>query len=608
LLIYNNNQSSTTYCKTFGSAEYSSYKPSLVITYNPTISISTTSAAINIGSTLQLSAITYPSGQSVTWITMDSSIATVSSSGLVTGLNVGSTVIIARLTNDASIYSVCSLVVKVPNGFYYLKNYQTNKYLDVSGGSILSGANVQQWEKANVTQQKWLISYQSSGLYTLTPVSCGNMRLDVEGGGSASDTNVQQYTSNYTAAQMWYIIDSGNNTYKLMPQCGSSNALTVKDGSTSNGADVRVYAYQGESKQKWIFEAATISDSIINNGVYRIRNRVTGQYLTLEGNTFDSVNLNHNYNINVKMSNRVYGSRNQMWRVEIIDGYYKLWANELSFEDDYVYEENGVNYATNYARNGRRVMNISGDNAEVVINDSLTSRYFNLISAGGFYYIKTLASAQSKVITYSDSNAIQSNYATSYSQMWIFELIGYKNFSTEISDTVELPITTADKLQSDIIYNSATPAERLLYQNDVFSNYFAAGVASDLAEVNYPDASYALDWYLNEFGDDRYNINFIKLIDEIPENNEADFNDLYEAARALINNTNQSSLNISTINEWNYEITEQNNNWRYAIGNYRTTISASVNKNDVLDTLTLNFYYNFRDFYDWDPNAEDEYG
>ncbi|HBL83555.1 MAG: hypothetical protein A2Y17_06040 [Clostridiales bacterium GWF2_38_85] len=608
MLIYNNNQSSTTYCKTFGSAEYSSYKPSLVITYNPTISISTTSAAINIGSTLQLSAITYPSGQSVTWITMDSSIATVSSSGLVTGLNVGSTVIIARLTNDASIYSVCSLVVKVPNGFYYLKNYQTNKYLDVSGGSILSGANVQQWEKANVTQQKWLISYQSSGLYTLTPVSCGNMRLDVEGGGSASDTNVQQYTSNYTAAQMWYIIDSGNNTYKLMPQCGSSNALTVKDGSTSNGADVRVYAYQGESKQKWIFEAATISDSIINNGVYRIRNRVTGQYLTLEGNTFDSVNLNHNYNINVKMSNRVYGSRNQMWRVEIIDGYYKLWANELSFEDDYVYEENGVNYATNYARNGRRVMNISGDNAEVVINDSLTSRYFNLISAGGFYYIKTLASAQSKVITYSDSNAIQSNYATSYSQMWIFELIGYKNFSTEISDTVELPITTADKLQSDIIYNSATPAERLLYQNDVFSNYFAAGVASDLAEVNYPDASYALDWYLNEFGDDRYNINFIKLIDEIPENNEADFNDLYEAARALINNTNQSSLNISTINEWNYEITEQNNNWRYAIGNYRTTISASVNKNDVLDTLTLNFYYNFRDFYDWDPNAEDEYG
>ncbi|HBL83821.1 MAG: hypothetical protein A2Y17_08225 [Clostridiales bacterium GWF2_38_85] len=257
LLIYNNNQSSTTYCKTFGSAEYSSYKPSLVITYNPTISISTTSAAINIGSTLQLSAITYPSGQPITWITMDSSIATVSSSGLVTGLAAGSTVIIVRLTNDASISTECNLTVKLIDGVYYIKNNYSNLYIHSRNAGITNGTNVYQYTKLtsdpNRLRQLWKIKYLGYGYYSIRPMHKLDMGLESNGNAYIWSIGTTDTNPAIPSDARWTISYSSNG-YILKSYGNSNKTLSLEVASTIITCNINTQVYDGSTKQKWTFE------------------------------------------------------------------------------------------------------------------------------------------------------------------------------------------------------------------------------------------------------------------------------------------------------------------------------------------------------------------
>lgn len=81
------------------------------------ISLNTTSAYLTVGETRQLSATVLPSGasQSVTWsVFSGSSVASVSSSGLVTAKAVGSATVRATSTEDNSIYKDCNISVRNP--------------------------------------------------------------------------------------------------------------------------------------------------------------------------------------------------------------------------------------------------------------------------------------------------------------------------------------------------------------------------------------------------------------------------------------------------------------------------------------------------------------
>ena len=79
------------------------------------ISLNNTSAELNTGETLQLTATVMPSNatnKTVTWTTSNSSVATVSSNGLVTAKAVGNATITARTTDGSNLSSSCSVTVK----------------------------------------------------------------------------------------------------------------------------------------------------------------------------------------------------------------------------------------------------------------------------------------------------------------------------------------------------------------------------------------------------------------------------------------------------------------------------------------------------------------
>ena len=79
------------------------------------ISLNDTSATIYTGNTLQLNATVLPSttsNPSVTWTSSNTSIATVSSTGLVTAKSTGDAVITAKTTDGSNLSAMCNLTVK----------------------------------------------------------------------------------------------------------------------------------------------------------------------------------------------------------------------------------------------------------------------------------------------------------------------------------------------------------------------------------------------------------------------------------------------------------------------------------------------------------------
>ena len=105
---YNQNQAAVIY------AEPNSTTPSNPVLAT-SISLNKTNAELNTGETLQLTATVLPNNttnKTISWTTSNSSIATVSSSGLVTAKAVGNATITARTTDGTNLSATCSVTVK----------------------------------------------------------------------------------------------------------------------------------------------------------------------------------------------------------------------------------------------------------------------------------------------------------------------------------------------------------------------------------------------------------------------------------------------------------------------------------------------------------------
>ena len=113
----------------------------------PSITFSSNSMTLVVGDTSTITAITTPSGQSVTWTSSNTSVATVSN-GMITAKASGSTTITAKFTYNGNTYSkTCSLTIE-PNAniitgqcgsdAYYTINLNANS-LDITGTGSLYG-------------------------------------------------------------------------------------------------------------------------------------------------------------------------------------------------------------------------------------------------------------------------------------------------------------------------------------------------------------------------------------------------------------------------------------------------------------------------------------
>ena len=125
----------------------------------------------------------------------------------------------------------------------------SNKVIDIAGGSTSSGANVQLYSSNGSTAQQFKVLSAGDSKYYIQNVKSGKV-LDVSGAGTANGTNVDQYTYNGSKAQQWTFQKNSDGSYSFISACNGL-ALDISGASTSNGTNIQCYKYNGSNAQKW---------------------------------------------------------------------------------------------------------------------------------------------------------------------------------------------------------------------------------------------------------------------------------------------------------------------------------------------------------------------
>lgn len=93
------------------------------------------------------------------------------------------------------------LVSHDSKGYVSFKNVNSGMYLTATGSS--NNANVNQQSQSNTYNQKWIIAFDSSQNIKLVSGLDSKLVIDVSGGKISNGSNIQLYTSNNSAAQKW---------------------------------------------------------------------------------------------------------------------------------------------------------------------------------------------------------------------------------------------------------------------------------------------------------------------------------------------------------------------------------------------------------------------
>lgn len=140
---------------------------------------------------------------------------------------------------------------KVSSGVYTIHSALNDKYvIDITGGSVDNGANVQLYkENGSLAQEFYIVSSGLDETYLIGNVNSGKM-LDVTNGGTNNGANIQQYASNKSKAQRFWIQDAGDGYVTIYPQI-SAKAIDVTNGKVGNGSNIQQYTPNGSNAQRW---------------------------------------------------------------------------------------------------------------------------------------------------------------------------------------------------------------------------------------------------------------------------------------------------------------------------------------------------------------------
>lgn len=141
------------------------------------------------------------------------------------------------------------LVSHDSKGYVSFKNVNSGMYLTATGSS--NGANVNQQSPSNGYNQKWIIAFDSSQNIKLVSGLNSKLVIDVSGGKIQNGSNIQLYISNNSTAQKWvfeYISkDVQVSLTKIMGTSQTSVAQMVRYYKASaSGYDTFKAKYEGK--------------------------------------------------------------------------------------------------------------------------------------------------------------------------------------------------------------------------------------------------------------------------------------------------------------------------------------------------------------------------
>ena len=141
------------------------------------------------------------------------------------------------------------LVSHDSKGYVSFKNVNSGMYLTATGSS--NNANVNQQSQSNGYNQKWIVAFDSNQNIKLVSGLDSKLVIDVSGGKIQNGSNIQLYTSNNSAAQKWvfeYISkDVQVSLTKIMGTSQTSVAQMVRYyKANASGYDTFKAKYEGK--------------------------------------------------------------------------------------------------------------------------------------------------------------------------------------------------------------------------------------------------------------------------------------------------------------------------------------------------------------------------
>ena len=182
------------------------------------------------------------------------------------------------------------------DGSYYIKNLESNLYLDVDNEETGNGTNIKLYKYSASTAQKWCIIAVKGGGYRLIPKHCydANLKrgLDIDNGGTTAGTNVHlwEFLGNADENTGNQVIDIQKTFYCEVENLGekftaamiydkgtSGNAAVISANGTKKGSNVEISKQNGTLKQNQLWKFERQSD-----GSYYIKNAESDLYLDVD--------------------------------------------------------------------------------------------------------------------------------------------------------------------------------------------------------------------------------------------------------------------------------------------------------------------------------------
>lgn len=205
------------------------------------------------------------------------------------------------------------------DGYYIISSaLNTSKVIDIEGASIKAEANALLWTKNSRNNQKFKITYDGKGYYTITSVKSKKV-LDVAYAGLNNESNVQQYTSTNSNWQKWIIEKNQDGSYSII---SAHNGLYIdlSYAKVTDGNNIQLYTGNGGKNQKFIFEKteAVEGTKILSDGYYKIQTKKDSNSF------FDIANFSNKAHTDIGLwtSNNGYNQRFKITYGE--NGYYTI--------------------------------------------------------------------------------------------------------------------------------------------------------------------------------------------------------------------------------------------------------------------------------------------
>jgi uncharacterized protein YjdB/endonuclease I len=211
-----------------------------VATVDPTsVTVSPSTASVTVGGTVQLTATVSPSNASpktVTWTTSNSSYATVSTSGLVTGVAAGTVTITATSTSNPSLSSNCTVTVTAaPNVTYQLVTATSQL---AANDIVIIGKG----RNASVTSSSiYFLSNNATSSSTSIPGVTNSVASDFATVSSSSTTALLKLTTSSTHYTLnLQNLGSLTGTQMLHAVSGTSTTLNFDTSTSYNKWDITI--------------------------------------------------------------------------------------------------------------------------------------------------------------------------------------------------------------------------------------------------------------------------------------------------------------------------------------------------------------------------------